>query len=320
DPPPKTPPAQRPQVRSVKLKVTVAPNAALGVREFRLASSLGLSSVGQLLVVEDPVVLENGDNNTPAKANPVTLPCVVGGRIEAAEDVDYFKFHADAGQALTFEVYCARLEDKIHDLQKHADPMLTLYDADGRELAANDDFSFADPLLSFTVPKAGDYFLQVRDSKYDGDPRWAYAVVATTRPYATHAFPMAGNPGQVLEVEPVGSAKAIRSRVPVTLPSEPGVHEIPLDLGTGTTNPVAFVVSPLPQVVEQEPNDTPAQAPRITGPCGVNGRIGAKRDLDHFVFAATKGKAVRFEIKARRFGTPLRSRLDSVLEAMRRKA
>src|SRR5262249_59481942 len=76
------------------------------------------------------------------------------------------------------------------------------------------------------------------------------------------------------------------------------------------------LVSPLPQVLEQEPNDTPAQATRVTLPCGINGRIGQKRDLDHFVFAATKGKAIRFELKARRFGTLLQSSLHGVLDVM----
>src|SRR5262249_28684002 len=47
-------------VRSVKLKVTVDADAAPGVREFRLASKLGLSSVGQLVVTEHPVVEEKG--------------------------------------------------------------------------------------------------------------------------------------------------------------------------------------------------------------------------------------------------------------------
>src|SRR5581483_4419972 len=58
------------------------------------------------------------------------------------------------------------------------------------------------------------------------------------------------------------------------------------------------------------------EATRITIPCGVNGRIGARRDLDHFVFKGTKGKAVRLEVFARRFGTALRSRLDSMLDVM----
>src|SRR5262249_27323972 len=154
-----------------------------------------------------------------------------------AEDVDYFKFHAEAGQTLTFEVHCARLQDKIHDLQKHADPMLTLYDADGRELAANDDFYFADPLLAHSFARAGDYFIQVRDSKYDGDPRWVYALTVTNRPFLPHVYPVAANPGQVVTVEPVGSARLVKPRLTVAAPPTPGVHEVQFDVDGRTTNP-----------------------------------------------------------------------------------
>jgi hypothetical protein len=307
---------QKGVVRSVKLKVVVAPDAPLGVREFRVATSLGVSSVGQLLVVDDPVVQESGDNNTLAKANPIPVPCVACGRIEAAEDVDYFKFHAEAGQTFTFEVHCARLQDKIHDLQKHADPMLTLYDADGRELAANDDFYFADPLLAHTFAKAGDYYIQVRDSKYDGDPRWVYALTVTNRPFVTHVYPMAANPRQTVTAEPVGSARLLSPRLTLAAPETLGIHEVQFIVAGRPANPTTLIVSPLPQVLEQEPNDTPEQAQRVTIPCGINGRVGTKRDLDHFVFKATKGKAIRFEVKARRFGTALRSALDSVLDVM----
>jgi hypothetical protein len=308
--------APTPQVRSVKLRLTVAADAAPGVREFRLVSSLGVSSVGQLVVTEHPVVEEKGDNNTRDKANPISVPCVVSGRIEAAEDVDFFKFHADEGQAVSFEVACARIQDKIHDLQKHADPMLTLYDAEGRELAANDDFYFADPFLTYKFPKAGDYFIQVRDSKYDGDPRWAYALLVSDRPHVTHVYPMAGNPGRPIEVEPVGSAHVAGKRLTLTAGDRPGLEFVRLQLGDVKTHPVPFLVTELPTVLEQEPNDTPDRANRITIPCGINGRIDKPRDLDHFVFAATKGKAIRFEVKARRFGTPLQSGLDSVLDVM----
>ncbi|MBY0523253.1 MAG: PPC domain-containing protein [Gemmataceae bacterium] len=314
--PPKVVPPQKPVLRSVKLKLTVAADAALGVRDFRVAAPMGVSSVGQLLIVDDPVVVEAGDNNTREKANPIALPCVVCGRIEAAEDVDFFKLRAEAGQTLTFEVLCARLQDRIHDLQKHADPMLTLYDADGRELAANDDYYFADPLLSYTIQKTGDYYIQVRDSKYDGDPRWVYALIATPRPCAAHVFPIAGNPGQALDVEPVGSAALLQAKVPFKVPDSLGIGQFQLDVKGMKTNPTTFIVSRLPQVLEVEPNDTPEQATRVTIPCGINGRIGTRRDLDHFVFTATKGKAIRFEVKARRFGTVLNSSLDSFIDVM----
>ena len=67
-----------------------------------------------------------------------------------AEDVDYFKFRAEAGQTLTFEVYCARIQDKIHDLQKHADPMVSIHDAEGREIRKVPAQSPSDARTHFT--------------------------------------------------------------------------------------------------------------------------------------------------------------------------
>ncbi len=307
-----------PRVSSIKLKLTVAPDAALGMREFRLASVLGISSVGQIVIVDAPVVEEASANNTRAQAQNLHLPCVAAGRLEAKVDVDFFKFEAKEGDWLTFEVYCARLQDKIHDLQNHAKPMLVLYEADGRELASNDHFYFADPMLSYQVPRSGTYYLQIRDSTYDGDPRWVYALLATDRPYASHVYPMAGNPNRKIMVEPVGSAARKAKQVALTAPGTPGVHRIALDLGGERTNPVTFLVSDLPQVLETEPNDTPAQATRVSIPCGINGRIGRDRDLDHFVFAGNKGKTIEFTVQARQFGTLLQSTVHAVLEVMTR--
>lgn len=313
--PPPMPP-QPPLVRNTKLKITVAKDAALGAREFRIATELGISSVGQLVIVDDPVVIEAPANNVVAQAQPIKISCVIAGKLEAVEDVDYFKFDAKEGQALTFEMICARIQDKIHDLQKHAKPMLSLYDAGGRELAANDTFYFADPLLSYTIPKTGTYYLQVRESTYDGDQRWVYAIIATDRPYATHVYPMAGNPGQKLELEPIGSAKLTRAKTPFVAPKELGIQRIQLDVSGLKTNPATFIVSSLPQFLEQDANDEPAKATRVTLPAGINGRIEKRRDMDHFVFKASKGKAIRIELKARRFGTPLNSSLHGVLDVM----
>jgi hypothetical protein len=303
-------------VRSVKMRVKAEPDAPLGVREWRLASALGISTLGQLLVVADPVVLEVGDNNSHEKAQSVNVPCVVSGRIEAAEDVDSFRFSAKSGKTFTFEVVCARIQDKIHDLQKHADPMIVLLDVAGRELASSDDAVFADPLLTFTIPKDGDYVVQVRDARYDGDPRWAYALEITDRPRVSQVFPMAGNPGQTIEIEPVGSARQAAAKVQFAVPNEPGLQAVSLTVAGVQSNPTAFVVTPLPLVTEKEPNDTPSQATRITVPGGANGRIGKRRDLDHYSFHGTKGKAIRLEVFARRFGTNLTSQLDGILDVL----
>src|SRR5262249_21258716 len=187
---------------------------------------------------------------------------------------------------------------------------------EGRELATNDDFYFADPFLTYKFTRAGDYHIQVRDSKYDGDQRWAYALLVSDKPHVTHLYPMAGNPGQQIEVEPVGSAHVAGQRLTLTTSTQPGLEFLSFQLNNQKTNAVPFLVTTLPTVLEQDPTDTPDNATRIAIPCGITGRIDKVRALDHFVFAATKGKAIRFEVKARRFGTPLQSGLDSVLDVM----
>jgi hypothetical protein len=321
------PPTPGVVIKNVKMKVTVAKDAPLGVREFRIATSLAVSSVGQLVIVDDPVVMESTANNTVAQAQAIKLPCVLAGKLEVVEDLDYFKFDAKEGETVTFEMFCARIQDKIHDLQKHAKPMLTLIDSDGRELAANDTFFFADPMLSYKIPKTGAYYLQVRESTYDGDPRWVYAILATNRPYISHVFPMAGNPGRTIDVEPIGSARLTLPKIKLPVPDRLGVQLLQLPLtpspsdpspkGRGEkmlTNPATFIVSKLPQFVEQEPNDEPEKANRVTLPAGINGRIGKKRDIDHYIFDVKKGKPIRFELKARRFGTLLNSSLHGILE------
>jgi len=317
EPPKADPKARVPNVPTLKLKITVAADVLPGVREFRIACRHGISSLGQLVIVDAPVVSEQPGISTPEKAQPVSVPCVACGRIEAAENVDYYKFTAKAGQIISFEVFCARIQDKIHDLQKHADPLITVYDADGKEQAASDDGFFADPVLTFPVPKDGEYRVSIRDAKYDGDARWAYALLITNRPFATVAFPLAVAPGQAVNAHPVGSAARLGTGWTLTAPAVPGITTVPLRGADGApTNPVPVVVTHLPLRDEVEPNDTPKQAIRLTVPGGINGRIGTKRDLDHFVFTASKGKPIVFQVFARRFGTVLRSQLDSQLDVM----
>ena len=105
-------------------------------------------------------------------------------------------------------MFCARIQDKIHDLQKHAKPMLTLFDAEGRELAANDHFYFADPLLSYTIPKTGTISCRCANRSTTATRAGSTRSSPPTGLTRPHVFPMAGNPGKMIEVEPVGSARS----------------------------------------------------------------------------------------------------------------
>jgi len=312
-------PGALPLVRSIRVRFTPQPNALPGPREFRIATSLSVSSVGQILIVEEPVVTEQGSNNTRETANKVPVPCVVCGKIETAEDVDWFAFEAKAGQTLSFEVYCARLQDKIHDLQKHADPMIVLYDANGRELASNDDYYFADPYLAYHFRQGGTYYVQIRDAIYDGDPRWVYALRITDRPYATQVFPLAVTAGQSVTVEPLGLARQGplgNLLVPANLT---GIQRLPLQINGKPANPVGVYVSPYPTTQEKEPNDSLNQAQVLSLPVCVNGRVQKPGDLDYYKIRLSKGETVRLEVFARRFGTELTSPLDASLDVLNAK-
>lgn len=300
-----------------RLKITVGQDVPLGPHEFRLVTRQGLSTIGQLLVVDDPVILEQSNSSPRSEQiKEIRVPAVACGRIATGEAMGRFRFHAEKGETFSFEVWGARLQDKIHDLQKHLDPHLSLLDVAGHELAVNDDSFFADPYLTWTAPSTSEYTLQIRDSKYEGDPRWAYALCVTNKPFAAHAFPFAGNPGQSISVQPIGTAALVVPETSVTLPKTTGILSLPLSTPKGDTNPVLFVVSELPQTTDREPNDNSTAAQSITIPCGISGRIGQPHDVDQFKFKGQKGKAIRFEVKARRHGTPLQSRLDSVLEVL----
>ena len=58
--------AKKPEsITKLKLKITVEPTALPGVREFRLATPHGASTVGMLVVVRDPVIAEKAGRFYP---------------------------------------------------------------------------------------------------------------------------------------------------------------------------------------------------------------------------------------------------------------
>ena len=199
---------------------TVAADAVPGVRDVRVATPQGASTVGQLVVVHDPVVTETGDNNSADKAQPITVPATVCGAIEAAEDRDCFKFHVEAGTAWSFHVRAQRIEDRIHDLQEHVDPILTLRNMAGSTLATSDNYYAADPLLLHRFEQAGDYWLEIRDVRFKGNSDWVYCIEINDRPFITQLRPLVVAPGVEHHLTPVGWSVPAGATVNVTVPAD----------------------------------------------------------------------------------------------------
>jgi hypothetical protein len=269
---------------SVRATLTVAKDAALGLREIRAVTPQGVSSIGIVVIVPDSVVVEADDsaNDGPSRAQPLELPVVVSGTIGKVEDVDWYSISARAGQRITFSLWGNRLENKIHDLQTHLDPIIQLHDAQGRELAVNDNHDFADPMLSYEFKETGTYLIQVRDTTYAGNANWVYV-------------------------------QAIALEVPAD--TQLGLQTFPLPTAQGTAPPVPLVVTDLPLAVETD--DSPAdsdQAQALSLPVALSGQLAEVNDLDGFRIEAKKGTLYAFEVVARRAGAatdPVLRVLDS---------
>ena len=77
---------KKPSAEKLKIRFTVAPDVQPGVRDFRIATPQGVSTLGQVVIVRDPIVQEKGNNDTLDKAQPISLPATVCGAIEKPED------------------------------------------------------------------------------------------------------------------------------------------------------------------------------------------------------------------------------------------
>ncbi len=246
--------------------------------------------VGQL-----PEVNEVEPNDDFAKAQTLpALPVLVNGQInrqvngQPAADKDFFRFEAKAGQTLVFTVDARAILPYMADaVPGWLQAVLTLYDANGKELAYADGFRFKqDTVLIYKVPADGQYVLE---SARLALPRTRGFRLPPEHRNATvhHRHLPAGRQARN------DRARAVARREPGAADDEcerTGRHAASLmagDEGQGlASNRVKFDAGDLPETSEVEPNDTPQQANRVNIGSIVNGRIGKPGDLDYFVFKA----------------------------------
>ncbi len=309
---PEVKPGEKPELTKMKVRFNVEASAMPGVRDVKLATPQGVSTVGQLVVVSDPVIVETPKNDDISQAQEVSLPATLCGCIEKAEDLDFFRFKVEAGTELHFHMRCARLQDRIHDLQNHCDPMITLRNSMGSTIAASDNYFYGDPFLAHRFEHAGDYTIEVRDVRYEGNPYWEYALEVSSKPFVTNLFPLGVTIGQETPLKLIGTHLPQPSVLAFKLPAEAtvGATWARLAYGGEVTNPAPIYATNLPVVMEQEtPNDSPEVAQVVAIPAGINGRISQESDVDCFKFEAKKGERFTFEVRARRYQSALDSNL-----------
>lgn len=162
---------------------------ASGLLDGFFTSPRGLNPL-PLFFAEGPVVRESvGENDTAAKAQSVTVPCEIAGRMEIRNDRDCYSFSARRGEPLMVELFAERIGTRL-------DAILSVKGPDGRELIPepqqDDDPETLHPTAFFTrttdpppfrlVPPAdGTYTVTVaaNDSNVNFGPRAIYRLRLT---------------------------------------------------------------------------------------------------------------------------------------------
>ncbi|GAB6166744.1 hypothetical protein JCM19992_27440 [Thermostilla marina] len=132
-----------------------------------------------LAVTAPPSTAENEPNDAAETAQAVPFPVSVDGRIDKPGDVDFFKIHVSGKQTLAIETAARRYESPL-------DSIVTVLDANGKQLAENDDVEdpyfqhithHADSQLTVALPAEGDYLIRLADIQGKGGPEFSYRLV-----------------------------------------------------------------------------------------------------------------------------------------------
>ena len=297
---------------TVTLTVTIDADAEPGTRELRLITTNGLSNHLMFEVSELSEVQETEPNNEFADTvgQVSQLPLTMNGQIMPG-DADCFRFEAGRGDTLVFRVQARSLVPYLADaVPGWFQAVLTLYNAEGREVAYVDDFRFdPDPVMVYQVPADGEYVLEIRDSIYRGRRDFVYRITAGELPFIDHIFPLGGKESSEVAVQLFGVNLPQKQLALKTAGDAPAVQQITVGRGIRRSNSRPFSVNTLPEAVEKEPNNLPSGAQAVESPVVVNGRIEAPGDVDCYRFKGRRGEVVSVEVLARRLDSPLDARL-----------
>src|SRR6266571_9257942 len=171
------------QAEANKFVVSIASNVPPGTYEVRAIGRFGVSNPRTFVVGDQPETIAPPTNHAAASATEITLGTMVNGRA-TPNAADYFKFAARKGQRLLAECSAQVIDSRL-------EPVLVLYDADGRELERNRRGG----LLDFTSTQDAQLVLQTHDITFRGGEEYPYRLAITSGPHLDFILPPAGLPG-----------------------------------------------------------------------------------------------------------------------------
>ena len=316
-------PANQSIATLVLLNVQIDKDAVPGQRELRIITPRGLSNplpfcVGRLPEFSRPAMKISkfqtlGKEQLALRKRPpeeeelqITLPCTVNGQVASGE-INRYRFEAKKGQKLVITTLARQLVPYIADaVPGWFQPVLTLRNAEGKEVAFNDDYRFKpDPTLLYDVPETGEYVLSITDSIYRGREDFVYRITLGETPFITSIFPPGATAGRRVNPQINGwNLEGAKLLLPEG-DTPAGIYPVVADRGDVLSNLIPFAIDTLPE--RKETADPVGGIQIVNPPVVITGRIEEPGDTDVFSFRARKGEILVAEINARRLDSPLDS-------------
>ncbi len=290
------------------IQATLPADAKLGFFSLHFAFASGLIHQATVLADDLEPVVDQATNHDQATAQSVPNRCSIEGICDATRS-DFYRLSLASATSLAFEVHTQPLRSPM-------DPVLRLYDANGVAIFEADDGALGpDCAFNYRFDSAGDYFIEVGDSRYAAGGA-AYQLRVGDFPVVEQAFPGALAAATATDIAILDAAGL--PRVSQTVQSPPGpsrTFSINTRLPEGrSSNWLPLWLSQLPQHIES----AALLADPLSLPVGVSGRLEKAGEVDTYRLRATQGQALRIVPHTRGIGSPalLKMQLFSSADAL----
>lgn len=291
-----------------KLKLTISPGTAPGVRWLRVWNEEGASTLRPFLVGRLPEVMEKEPNETLSAAQAALASgTVVNGKLHRSGELDAFKVSLKKDETLIADVLANQV------LSSPMDAVLQVASDKGFLLAQADDSPRFDPTLTFTAPADGDFVVRVfafpsepnSSIRYSGGENYIYRLTLTTGPFVRYVVPLSQSPNEPAALLPKGWN--LPSETPAVSLSEPS-EDLSAFLPFPASLPMAVANRDHASVLEPEPEKLEER--KLTPPVSLTGTIAKADEVDQYRFTAKKDESLSIKVESSELGFPL----DPVLE------
>ena len=147
-----------------RFKVTISPDAPVGVYDARLRSRLGVSAGRAFLVGSLPEVTRAKANQSPETAWVLQANSICNAAT-SKRGIDFYSFQGVKGQRMVVDCNAARIDSKLA-------PVVIIADSNGNDLLVNR----ISGVLDFTPPHDGTYLIKIHDLTFQGGTEYFYRL------------------------------------------------------------------------------------------------------------------------------------------------